>query len=140
MKGWEFQKAWKQQNLGSCLWFIKWFAGISKTWVVFSACFKLIRNSKKKIKNTKHHIISKVFNTILKGVSGKNESGYEHRSKNIRRWLLLILLLSVASIRRKLLKTAHTEERGIHTNSESCNIWLGSILKISQSIIFFSTY
>ena len=40
--------------------------------------------------------------------------------------MLLILLLSVASIWRKLLKTTHTEERGVHTNSESCNIQLGS--------------
>ena len=29
---------------------------------------------------------------------------------------LLILLLSVASIWRKLLKTSHTEERIVHTN------------------------
>ena len=36
----------------------------------------------------------------------------------------LILLLSVASIRRKLLKTTHTEEHSVHTNSESCNIQL----------------
>ena len=44
-------------------------------------------------------------------------------SKNYRWWLLLILLLSVASIRRKLLKTNHTEESySVHTNSESCNI------------------
>ena len=33
---------------------------------------------------------------------------------------------SVAPVRRKLLKTAHTEERSFHTNSESCNIQLGS--------------
>ena len=31
--------------------------------------------------------------------------------KNIRWWLLLILLLSVVSIRRKLLKMTHTKER-----------------------------
>ena len=43
-------------------------------------------------------------------------------SKNIRWWSLLILVLSVASIRRKLLKTTHSEERSVHTNSESCNI------------------
>ena len=39
-------------------------------------------------------------------------------------WSLLILLLSVASIRRKLLKTTNTEERSVHTNSERCNIQL----------------
>ena len=37
---------------------------------------------------------------------------------------LLILLLSIM---RKLLKTTHTEERSFHTNSESCNIQLGSL-------------
>ena len=42
-------------------------------------------------------------------------------AKNKRFWSLLILLLSVASIRRKLLKNDT-----IHTNSESCNIQLGS--------------
>ena len=40
--------------------------------------------------------------------------------------VLLILFLSVSSTRRKLLKTNLTEERSVHTNSESCNIWLGS--------------
>ena len=41
----------------------------------------------------------------LKGVFAKNERGYR-----------LILLLSVASKRRKLLKTINTEERSVHTN------------------------
>ena len=35
----------------------------------------------------------------------------------------------VASIRRKLLKTADTEERSVHTNLESCNIRHGSLKK-----------
>ena len=39
---------------------------------------------------------------------------------------LLILLLSVASIGRNLLKTTRSEERSVHINSESCNIQLGS--------------
>ena len=55
----------------------------------------------------------------LKEVFTKNEKGY-------LQLMLLILLLSVASIRRKLLKTSHTEERRVHTNSERCNIQLGS--------------
>ena len=38
----------------------------------------------------------------------------------------LLLLLSIVSIRKKLLKTTHTEELGIHTNLESCKIRLGS--------------
>ena len=62
----------------------------------------------------------------LKGVFAKNESGYRRNAKNKRFQSQLILLLSVASIRRKLLKTIHTEERSAHTNSESCNIQLGS--------------
>ena len=58
----------------------------------------------------------------LKEVLAKNERGYRLTAKNKRFWSLLILLLSVASIRRKLLKTTHTEERSVHTNSESCDI------------------
>ena len=45
----------------------------------------------------------------LKGVFAKNERGYRLIVIKKRFWLLLILLLSVASIRRKLLKTSHTE-------------------------------
>ena len=41
-------------------------------------------------------------------------------------WSLLILLLPVASIRRKLLKTTITEERRVHTSSERCNFQHGS--------------
>ena len=36
-----------------------------------------------------------------------------------------LYLLSVASIMRKFLKTTHTKERSVNTNSESCNIQLG---------------
>ena len=64
--------------------------------------------------------------SILKGVLAKNERGYRRNAKNKRFRSLLILLLSVASKRRKLLKTIHTEERSAHTNSEICNIQLGS--------------
>ena len=63
---------------------------------------------------------------VLKGVFTKNERGYRLTAKNNRFWSLLIFLLSVASLRRKLLKTTNAEERSVHTNSESCNIWLGS--------------
>ena len=41
----------------------------------------------------------------------KNKRGYRLTAKNNRFRSLLILLLSVASIRRKLLKTTHAEER-----------------------------
>ena len=58
----------------------------------------------------------------LKGLFAKNERGYRLMAKNKRFWSLIILLLSVASVRRKLLKTTYTEERNVHTNSESCNI------------------
>ena len=45
----------------------------------------------------------------LKGVFAKNERGYRLTAIKKRFWSLLILLLSVASIRRKFLKTSHTE-------------------------------
>ena len=72
-------------------------------------------------------------------------------SKKRRFWSLLIFYLSVVSIRRKLLKTTHTEERSVHTNSERCNIQLGSltnqfnskqIIQILQTIVidYFSTH
>ena len=87
----------------------------------------------------------------LKGVFAKNERGYKLNAIKKRFWSLLILLLSVASIRRKLLKTTNTEERSFHTNSERCNIQLGSltnqfnsrqIIQILQPIIidFFSSH
>ena len=59
---------------------------------------------------------------LLKGVFAKNERGYRLNAIKKRFWSLLILLISVASIRRKLLKTTNTEERNVHANSESCNI------------------
>ena len=66
------------------------------------------------------------FIAFLKWVFAKNEGGYRFHPIKNRFWSLLILLLSVVSIRRKLLKTSHTEERRVHTNSERCNIQLGS--------------
>ena len=66
------------------------------------------------------------FSTALKGVFAKNERGYRLNAIKKRFWSLLILLLAVASIRRKLLKTTNTEERSVLTNSERCNIQLGS--------------
>ena len=57
----------------------------------------------------------------------KNERGYRLKAKNKRFWSLLILLISDASIRRKLLKTNYTVKRSAHTNSESCNIQLWKI-------------
>ena len=62
----------------------------------------------------------------LKGVFAKNERGYRLNAIKKRFRSLLILLLYVASIRRKLLKTTNTEERSVLTNSERCNIQLGS--------------
>ena len=63
----------------------------------------------------------------LKGVFAKNEKECDKKALLI----LLILLLSVASIRRKLLKNTHSEECSVHTNSESCNIRLDSHRKKS---------
>ena len=54
------------------------------------------------------------------------KGGYRLTAKNKRFWSLLILLLSVASLMRKLLKMAYTEERSVHTNSESWKIGLAS--------------
>ena len=62
--------------------------------------------------------------TKLKGVFAKNERGFSLNAIKKRFWSILILLISIASIRRKLLKTTNTEERSIHTNSERCNIRL----------------
>ena len=47
-------------------------------------------------------------------MSAKNEKGHRLMSKNIRWWLLLMLLLSV-------------EERNVHRNSEGCIFRLGSL-------------
>ena len=52
----------------------------------------------------------------LKGVFAKNERGYRLNAIKSAFLSLLIFLLSVASIRRKLIKTSHTEERSVHTN------------------------
>ena len=49
-----------------------------------------------------------------------NERGDRLNAIKTRFWSLLIL--SVASIRKKLLKTTHTEERSVHTNLERCKI------------------
>jgi len=52
----------------------------------------------------------------LKGVFANNKRGYRLTAKNKRFRSLLILLLSVASIRRKLFKTTKTEECSVYTN------------------------
>ena len=43
-------------------------------------------------------------------------------AKNKRFIIATNLTISVASIRRNLLKTTHAEEHRFHTNSEGCNI------------------
>ena len=53
----------------------------------------------------------RVRNQNLKGVFAKNKRGYRLNAIKKRFWSPIILLLSVASIRRKLIKTSHTEER-----------------------------
>ena len=61
---------------------------------------------------------------ILKGSVRENERGYRLRAKNNRFLSLLILILSVAyAYKEKIVKT---EICSVHTNSESCNIPLGS--------------
>ena len=71
----------------------------------------------------------------LKGVFAKNKRVYRLSVKNKLFRSLLILLLSVVSIRRKLLKTTYTEERSVHPNSENCNINLGSQKKSNKQSI-----
>ena len=74
---------------------------------------------------------------MLKRVFAKNERGYRRNVKNKHFWSLLILLLSVASIRRKMLKTTHTEELSVHTNSESCKFFrMQSKISSNQHRIF----
>ena len=67
-------------------------------------------------------LLSYLKSTSLKGVFAKNERGYRLNAIKKLFWSLLILLISVASIRRKLIKTSHTEERSAHTNWGSWNI------------------
>ena len=55
---------------------------------------------------------------ILKIVS-ENEMGYRITAKNKGFWSQLIVLQSVASVRRKWLRTTHTKERRTRTNSLS---------------------
>ena len=74
---------------------------------------------------------------------GKNEREYRLAAINNCFWLLLIILLSIVSILRKLLKTYHTEEHRFLSNSESCNIWLGSLknqFNSKQSFQIFFIY
>ena len=56
-------------------------------------------------------------------VREKCEGGKWLTAKNNRFWLLLILFLSVASIRRKLIKTTFTEAHSVHTNSDLLTIY-----------------
>ena len=70
-------------------------------------------------------LLMKLFLSLsqyLKGLFAKNKRGYKLTAKNKHFWSLLILVLSVVSLRRKFLKTTYTWERSVHTNLESCNI------------------
>ena len=51
---------------------------------------------------------------FIKGVFAKNKRGYRLTAKNKLFWSLLILLPSVASIKRKLLKTTHVKDYIVH--------------------------
>ena len=76
--------------------------------------------------------------STLKGVFAKNKRGYRLTSNWIWWWLLLTLLLSVESIRRKGLKTTHTEECRTHRNSKSCIISIGNnSIKYKVNIYIF---
>ena len=86
----------------------------------------------------RHFFVKGTFNVILgvpsskdlnfrftivtfKGSVREKWKGYRLTAKNNRFWSLLILFLSVGSIRRKLIKTTYNEKRSVHTNSENCN-------------------
>jgi len=53
--------------------------------------------------------------------SRKMKGGDRLTAKNNSFWLILIIYLSIASIRKFLKKTTSTEIRSVHTNSESFN-------------------
>ena len=60
-------------------------------------------------------------------------------------WLILILFLSFASLRRKLLKTNYGKERSVHIQIQKVAIFESDRLKInfihiSQSSIFFDAF
>ena len=55
------------------------------------------------------NVLKTVLQSVLKGVFAKIERGYRLDAIKKLFWSLLILLLSVASIGRKLLMTSHTE-------------------------------
>ena len=61
--------------------------------------------------------------STFKGSVRKNEKGpIQVTAKNKRFWSLLILILSVASIRRKLLNTTHAEETEINISKSNSRI------------------
>ena len=61
----------------------------------------------------------------------KNEREYRFTSNWIRYWSLIILLLSVVSLRRTLLKTTHPKNFRPNANSRSCIIPLAWIVNNS---------
>ena len=81
------------------------------------------------------------------GVFPKNKRGYIPKAKNYRFLSLLILLLSVVSIRRKLLKTTYGEERSVHKIQkvviyDSGRKKINSIIQILQPVVidYLSTH
>ena len=84
--------------------------------------FKREKNKVKKMFLNEENIENMKQDNILKGsVREKLKGYYRLMAKNKH-----LLLLLVESIRKKLFKTTHTEKRSVHSNSESCNIQLGS--------------
>ena len=77
-------------------------------------------------KTDQHLVLKNLIPIRFKGSVHEKWKGYRLNAIKKRFWSPLILLLSVASVRRKLLKRTYTEERNVHTNWESCNTWLGS--------------
>ena len=76
--------------------------------------------------------IKGIFHVIVKGVFTKNERGYRLTAKNYRWWSLLILLLSVASIRRNWKKRLFPSDA-----EKSLNLKVFSILFTVFFHVFF---
>ena len=77
---------------------------------------------------------------LLKGVFVKNERGYRFKCDKKRLWSLLILLLSVASIRSKLLKTTNTEDPIFNLNHKQINWIPNKSFRYYSHRLFFDAF
>ena len=113
-----FDLRWDQESLWP---YFRDFWTLTQILVILKSCFTTFFYNVKayKLSWTLANMVWTIFNIFdlcrgldglfLKGVFAKNERGYRLNAIKKRFWSLLVLLLSVASKRRKLLKTSHTE-------------------------------